>query len=994
MESSTSSKNGQPIPVFTSERGPVKSRNTNRDNFNKRVKRSNNVLEALELPSVLNLNPRSVYNKVDEFHSLVEELQVDLLFMSESWERETLTLDNIIKLENYQVISNVHQRTGKGGRPALIINDSKYHVENLTNSLINIPWGVEITWAMLTPKQVTPRSIVKKIAVASIYSKPNSVKKTLLLDHIAESYHLLNSKFQSGLFFILAGDTNELKLDSILNLSPKLKQMVESPTRLNPDQILDPIITNLSKYYQTPVVLPPLDNDPDKDGSPSDHLMPFMKPIDSINNNPARLKKAVTFRPLPRSGIERMGQWIVTEKWECVTEAKSAHEKAAALQHLVMKQLNNFLPEKTTTFTSEDQPWVTPEIKEIDRKKKREFYKHRKSPKWKRLNQLFEVKCRQAKSNYYNNIVEDLKTSAPGQWYSKLKRMSSHDQTRTEEVSVDEISHLSNEDQAEAIADNFSKISNEYEPLNASDINLESSKVDTPVPVLQPHQVYEYLKKIRTKASTVKDDVPASIIKEFAVELSTPLADIINCSVRRGEYANIWKIETVTPVPKEYPPKKLNKLRKISGLLNFSKTTEKIIGDLMLSDMKQTRDPSQYGNEKGVSVNHYLIKMIDEILRSVDTNSVYKKFATFCTLVDWKQAFDRQCPRLGIESFIRNGVRKSLIPLLINYFQNRKMVVKWHGVVSSLRKLNGGGPQGALWGILEYLSQTNNNTDDISPDKKFKFIDDLSILEVINLLTIGLASYNFRQHVASDIPADGLFLDPKNMLTQEYLNSISDWTKANKMMLNKEKSKTMVFNFTKNLQFGTRASMENSVLETISETKLLGVVINNKLDWDSNTDFLVKKANGRMRLLHKLVDFSVPTEDLKNIYILYIRSHLEQSCQVWHSRLTLENITDLERVQKNACRIILQEDYLSYANALETLGLDSLYDRREGLCLSFARKCTKSANSQVKSIFPLNQAKTTLGTRYPEKYHVNMANTDRYKDSAVPYMQRLLNDNE
>ena len=188
--------------------------------------------------------------------------------------------------------------------------------------------------------------------------------------------------------------------------------------------------------------------------------------------------------------------------------------------------------------------------------------------------------------------------------------------------------------------------------------------------------------------------------------------------------------------------------------------------------------------------------------------------------------------------------------------------------------------------------------------------------------------------------------------------------------------------------------METSVLETISETKLLGVVINNKLDWDPNTEFLVKKANARMRLLHKLVDFSVPTEDLKNIYILYIRSHLEQSCQVWHSSLTLENVTDLERVQKNACRIILQEEYVSYADALDTLGLDSLYDRREGLCLSFAKKCTKSLNNKVRSIFPLNHTQTTLGTRYPEKYHVNMAKTDRYKDSAVPYMQRLLNDNK
>ena len=123
---------------------------------------------------MINPNPRSVYNKVDEFHTRVTELSADLIFMSESWERESLTLDQIINLDNYQVISNVYQRTGMGGRPALIINDKKYHVQNLTNTLISIPYGVEITWAMLTPKQIFPTSVVKKIAVPSIYCKPDS----------------------------------------------------------------------------------------------------------------------------------------------------------------------------------------------------------------------------------------------------------------------------------------------------------------------------------------------------------------------------------------------------------------------------------------------------------------------------------------------------------------------------------------------------------------------------------------------------------------------------------------------------------------------------------------------------------------------------------------------------------------------------------------------------------------------------------------------------
>ena len=63
--------------------------------------------------------------------------------------------------------------------------------------------------------------------------------------------------------------------------------------------------------------------------------------------------------------------------------------------------------------------------------------------------------------------------------------------------------------------------------------------------------------------------------------------------------------------------------------------------------------------------------------------------------MDWQQVFPRQCPKLGIEAFIRNGVRPALIPLLINYFQGRKMRVKWHGVLAFERELEGSGPQGS-----------------------------------------------------------------------------------------------------------------------------------------------------------------------------------------------------------------------------------------------------------------------------------------------------------
>ena len=110
----------------------------NKNNL-KTIKRSNKLVQALNLPTVMNVNPRSVYNKVNEFHAFVEEEQIDCVFMSESWERPELPLEQIIHLPDHVVISNPHQRKGIGGRPALIINTKKYHVKNLTQNLIEIP---------------------------------------------------------------------------------------------------------------------------------------------------------------------------------------------------------------------------------------------------------------------------------------------------------------------------------------------------------------------------------------------------------------------------------------------------------------------------------------------------------------------------------------------------------------------------------------------------------------------------------------------------------------------------------------------------------------------------------------------------------------------------------------------------------------------------------------------------------------------------------------
>ena len=147
-----------------------------------------------------------------------------------------------------------------------------------------------------------------------------------------------------------------------------------------------------------------------------------------------------------------------------------------------------------------------------------------------------------------------------------------------------------------------------------------------------------------------------------------------------------------------------------------------------------------------------------------------------------------------------------------------------------------------------------------------------------------------------------------------------------------------------------------------------------------------------MQLLRKVASFGLDQEELKNIYTLFIRSILEQSATVWHSSLTEDNKNNLERVQKSAVRIIIGEKFNGYKNALNSLGLEILDDRRKNLCLNFALKSAQ--NPKTMKMFPIREKQHEMETRKGEKYVVQHANTERLKNTSIIYMQNLLNNHE
>ena len=144
-------------------------------------------------------------------------------------------------------------------------------------------------------------------------------------------------------------------------------------------------------------------------------------------------------------------------------------------------------------------------------------------------------------------------------------------------------------------------------------------------------------------------------------------------------------------------------------------------------------------------------------------------------------------------------------------------------------------------------------------------------------------------------------------------------------------------------------------------------------------------ANKRMIMLHAASKFTSDKQILKEIYFTRIRCKLDQSAVVWNSSLTQKNISDLERVQKSVVRVICGKNYDSYSETLKELNIQ----RRDLLCLKFAKKSLKVEN--FKHLFLINSNEHSMKTRGNNLYKVNSGFSERYRKSAIPAMQKILN---
>ena len=414
-------------------------------------------------------------------------------------------------------------------------------------------------------------------------------------------------------------------------------------------------------------------------------------------------------RRIKEDDIKRFGQWIQQETWEDMLNCKSSMSRKYA--DIVFKKLDEICPEVEIKISKMDGKVTSMALQKLSRQKLREHARHGYSEKFKELTRKQKARIKLENLKEIEKKIEN--GNAKGmKWMREATRMSSRpgdDTTSTFTLPAHLDANFTPLQSAEAIATYFSSISQEYtaieEDISASWLEAQKklNEAGCSHPTITEHTVFENMKSAK-KTDSVPGDIPVAILKEFLPELAFPVTAILKEAVTHHSWPEDFKKEYHLPLKKIPLPESEGDLRGI-GMTNWaSKQLERLVLNWIWPYIQPHVDPDQMGGMPGCSIEHYIIKMVDFILGSMDGDT---DAAVLAVPVDYEKAFNRMLHSDILCNLIALNVPKCAVKLIKSYLTQRTMCVRYKGATSSFHRVPGGGPQGGLLTSVLFILQVN-----------------------------------------------------------------------------------------------------------------------------------------------------------------------------------------------------------------------------------------------------------------------------------------------
>ena len=879
----------------------------------------------LPVPAVVSGNIRSLRNKIDELQGLAKwdcvYRESSLICLTETWLNKERDPDSDFVLDGFTLIRGDRtMQSGKvsGGGVCAYINN-RWCTDVKINKMY-CDENIEYLSLSLRPFYL-PREFTK-VYVTVVYIPPSAdvkIAETILYDTVSK-----NENEKPDALNVITGDFNKCVFGKYI---PHYKQYIDFPTRNN--RTLDLFFCNVKGSYLARK-LNPL--------GISDHDMCFLAPI----------YKQVLKRSKPV--VKEIYQWNndMNEKFlsciECTDfdalfdSDASVDKNTDVLNSYLHFCMDMIIPKKIVKCFPNNKPWVTKELKELLSKKKY-VYANNNRDELREVQRQIDDTINICKINYKKRVENMFKQDdSKGAW-NGLRHITGF-----------------NKKSGNVVLDNPSVFCNDlndfYGRFDVHDFHNERSiLVDTlcnlneQSPIITQEGVIKSLHSVKSGKSAGPDKIPGVLLKICKEPLAPILCKLFQQSIDSACIPKIWKTAEIIPIPKKFPPTCKNDYRPVALTSIIMKCFEKIVKNILCQQVKHATDPNQFAYTSNRCVDDASLCLIDYVLKFLDRpNTSSSKYFAKILFVDFSSAFNTIQPHIMMQTLMNMNVNANLVLWINEFLTCRPQYVKYLNTKSNSITLNTGAPQGCVLSPVLFILYTSNCRCHDTNSKLFKYADDTALVS--------------------------LCVNDDSNFTNE-VNRFITWCDQHYLQLNVKKTKEMVVDFSTSPRFQPSLHIKGEVVESVTEYKYLGTIIDNKFRFNQNVDALYKKLNSRMYFIRKLSKIRIDRTIMDLFYSAVMESVMSFSISCWFGNCSLEVKGKLTKIIRNCLKL-----GVTSSSAVLDLYKRSVSRR----CQVILSDCSHPLNSSYQ-LLPSGRRFRTIGCR-----------TSRYSSSFVPASIRLLNE--
>ena len=840
---------------------------------------------------IAQININSLRNKFDSLNTIING-NVDILVVNET-KLDSSFPNQQFAMEGFSLPYRMDISSNQGGTLIYVRDDIPCRRLN-THSINNNLEGIFL--------EVNLRK-TKWLVFGGYNNNTRNIKHFLqnlgpILDHYMPKFDniLLLGDFNSELV-----ETDMSEFCDIFNL----KNLVKSPTcfknPLNPSCI-DLMLTNRHRSFQYSQTI---------ETGLSDHHRMTVTVLKSFFQKQPRISIKYRDYKYMDKALFQMG---LKDKLNYMAATEMTYE---IFESIFMEELDKHAPMKEKYVRANNAPFMTKVLSKAIMNRSRLRNKYLKTPTITNKNNYNKQRnycvnlLRRVKKEYYNNLDEKTITDNKLFWKTITPFFSDKIKVDKKIMLIDGDDIISDDaDIAEVMNEYFSNIVSdlgikEYES-NTNCILEDNSIISNIIEKFNDHpsilkirenvtitnrfqfllsqvsDMKSIIMDLNTKKPTTFNNIPAKVIVETSDICSSFISKIYNDSIFNCNFPQLLKMADITPVYKKEERTKIDNYRPVSILPTVSKIFERNMSDQISAYIKTYLSDYLCGFRKGYSTQHCLMFMLEKWRKALDIRHV-----AGALLTDLSKAFDCINHELLIAKLDAYGFDTLSLSFIYSYLSDRKQRTKIKNAFSSWSEIKSGIPQGSILGPLLF----NIYLNDI-----FYFTKE----------------YNLTNYADDNTPytTDSKVEEVLNVLTNE-TSILTKWFSNNFFKMNADKCHLLVTNHDADVS----VNIDGEIIKGSKSVKLLGLCIDNKLDFNEHISKICKKVSLKLHALSRISPY-LNTKRLRIIMKAFIESQFSYCPLIWmfHSR-TLNN--RINRLHERALRLVYKNSISTFEELLE-----------------------------------------------------------------------------